>query len=179
MRFSPARSLSPLPNTYWVVPGRLLAGEYPGGGSEKDTRARLGLLQAAGISYFLDLTRPGELTPYDHLLQPTVKYLRAPIHDQKVPDHVTQMQHIQSRLRAAMTFGRSVYVHCRAGIGRTGTVVGCFLVEHGLEGEPALDRLNELWRQCARSKSWPMVPQTDEQAIYIQDWPAHRKSQRR
>ena len=178
MRFSPVRSLSPLPNTYWVVPGRLLAGEYPGGRTEKDTRARLGLLQAASINYFLDLTQLGELTPYDHLLAPSTKYLRAPIPDQEVPGERAEMQMIQARVRAALTFGRSLYVHCRAGIGRTGIVVGCFLVEQGLEGDPALDQLNELWRQCARSKSWPTVPQTSEQATYIQRWTAHRQSRK-
>jgi hypothetical protein len=29
----------PLPNTYWVIPGRLLAGEYPLGADDEDARA--------------------------------------------------------------------------------------------------------------------------------------------
>ena len=31
-----------------------------------------------------------------------------------------------------------VYVHCWGGIGRTGTVVGCWLVRHGMTGDEAL-----------------------------------------
>ena len=34
--------------------------------------------------------------------------------------------------------GRRVYVHCRAGIGRTGTVIGCYLAEQGLDGPAAV-----------------------------------------
>jgi ADP-ribosylglycohydrolase len=62
-------------------------------------------------------------------------------------------------------------VHCRAGIGRTGTVAGCFLVEQGRDGESALSELNTLWtEQCARAASWPVIPQTLSQAHYIREW---------
>ena len=165
----------PLPNTYWVIPGRFLAGEYPGAETESETMIRLALLHDAGINYFLDLTEDGELPPYRHLLPASTKYLRHAIPDTDVPGSVTVMQVIQTRIRAALMFHRSIYVHCRAGIGRTGTVVGCFLVEQGLEGKPALKQLNALWQQSARSKSWSKVPQTFVQAMYIRRWPGHRK----
>ncbi len=175
MSAPPVPSFPPLPNTYWVIPGRFLAGEYPGGEDEESTRRRLNRLHDAGINYFLDLTEENELTPYRQFLPPETKYLRHPIPDEEVPSAITHMQMIQTRLRAALTFHRSVYVHCRAGIGRTGTVVGCFLVEQGLEGNPALKQLNDLWQQSERSKSWPTVPQTSVQAAYIRRWPVHRK----
>ena len=73
------------------------------------------------------------------------------------------MHELQSRIHTALKLGRRIYIHCRAGIGRTGVVVGCYLVEEGLDGRTALKRLNELWRQSERSVSWPVVPQTDEQ----------------
>lgn len=176
---APSSPTVPLPNTYWVIEGRFLAGEYPGGDSELETRDRLQRLHAAGINYFLDLTEADELAPYRHLLPKDTKYLRHPIRDTEVPDAITQMQVIQTRVRAALMFGRSIYVHCRAGIGRTGTVVGCYLVEQGLEGKPALKRLNVLWQQSARSGSWPKLPQTFGQEMYIRRWPEHRKSHNR
>jgi hypothetical protein len=165
---------SPLSNSYWVVPGRLLAGEHPYGMDDADARNRLRLLQAAGINYFLDLTQPYEMPEYRHLLPAETKYLRSPIADVEVPREVAQMRDIQKRIRAALIFGRCVYIHCRAGIGRTGTVAGCYLAETGLDGKAALKQLNLLWRQSARSKSWPKVPQTQNQADYIVDWPRHR-----
>lgn len=169
----------PLPNTYWVIPGRFLAGEYPATDTLAETQGRLEVLHSAGINYFLDLTEEDELPPYHYLLPASTKYLRHPIRDTEVPDDVAQMQEIQARVRAALMFHRSLYVHCRAGIGRTATVVGCFLVEQGLEGKPAVAELNELWQQSARSMSWPKVPQTAAQATYIQRWTAHRKVQER
>ena len=165
----------PLPNTYWVIPGRLLAGEYPGGNDFSDSRARLKRIQDAGIDYFVDLTEEGELAPYRHLLPFRIKYQRSAIIDQSVPVNVAQTQKILSDIQTALTSGRRIYVHCRAGIGRTGLVIGCHLAqETEKDGKAALKRLNQLWRKSDRSKSWPEVPQTAEQAEYIKNWPKHR-----
>ena len=166
----PASSLPPLPNTYWVIPGRFLAGEYPGGGDEVSTRRRLQRLHDAGINYFLDLTEEDELAPYRQFLPPETTYLRHSIPDEEVPMAFTHMQIIQTRVRAALTFHRSIYVHCRAGIGRTGLIVGCYLAEELSSGKAALKQLNTLWRQSERSATWPKVPQTSEQADYIRHW---------
>ena len=69
----------PLPNCYWALPGELLAGEHPGGGSAAETRERVQRLLAAGIECFVDLTFPGEVDPYDVELPLGVEYLRKPI----------------------------------------------------------------------------------------------------
>jgi hypothetical protein len=165
----------PLPHTYWVLPGQLLAGEYPGGKDEAETQRRVDCLTMAGITYYLDLTEPDECPAYRHLLPRKAKYVRSAIADMDVPDSVTQMQLIQTRIGAALTVGHGVYVHCQAGIGRTGTAIGCFLVEQGLGGAAALKQLNKLWRRSVRAKTWPKVPQTSTQADYILMWPEHRK----
>ncbi len=161
----------PLPNTYWVVPGRFLAGEHPCGVDDAESRIRIERLCAAGLDYFIDLTHEYELPGYGPLLPPTAQYLRSAIHDTEVPESVLQMRDIQAQIRSTLASGGGIYVHCRAGIGRTGTVVGCYLAEHGLGGKAALKQLNRLWQQSARSRSWPKVPQTAEQADYIRRWP--------
>ena len=80
------------------------------------------------------------------------------------------MGELLDRLRDALRAGRVVYLHCRAGIGRTGTVVGCLLAENGLSGQPALEELNRLWRQSGRAALWPRVPETPEQTEYVRRW---------
>ena len=166
----------PLANSYWLVPGRLLAGEHPAGRVERvdgSGRARVQGLVAAGISCFIDLTEEGECIAYQGLLPASVTYLRRAIGDQQLPRRAAQMRRIQDEIAAALSAGRNIYLHCRAGIGRTGTVAGCFLVEQGHDGASALRELNQLWtEQCARAELWPVVPQTLEQADYVRRWMA-------
>ena len=124
----------------------------------------------AGFDAFIDLTEAGELPPYDIYLPGSVSYVRKPIPDHGVPRAREHMAEIQAELDAALARGRRVYVHCRAGIGRTGTVVACHLIEQGLAPDAALIRLNELWQDNERSATWPDVPETDEQRDYILAW---------
>jgi ADP-ribosyl-[dinitrogen reductase] hydrolase len=160
----------PLPNTYWALPGLLLAGEHPSGLTPDATSQRLKVLLGCGIECFLDLTRPGEIEPYDQALPFHIEYLRKPIRDHGVPEKREHMMEILDCLHDALRSGRPAYVHCRAGIGRTGTVVGCLLVERGLTGEQALDELARLWQQSERSKFWPNVPETEAQTDYVRLW---------
>jgi ADP-ribosylglycohydrolase len=167
----------PLPNSYWVLPGRLLAGEYPAGITRAASQDRLQLLLAAGIDFFFDLTEPGELESYEDLLpgseaRRAVLYRRVPIHDHGLPESVGHMEEILSGLDAALAEGRHIYLHCRAGIGRTNLVVGCWLARDGLGGEKALLRLNRLWQASDRSLSWPNVPETAEQCEFVRSWRA-------
>lgn len=165
-----ARPATPLPNTYWVVPGRVLAGEYPGAPDRAESRLRLARLIDAGVGCFLDLTQPDELAPYHADLPLAIEYLRKPIADHGIPEVAQQMVEILECLRQAMSARRVVYLHCRAGIGRTGTVAGCLLVERGLAGDAALAELNRLWQGSARSAQWPVVPETDAQSEYVRSW---------
>lgn len=165
----------PLPNSYWVVPERLLAGEHPSGPNGLATLDRLQRLLDAGIDCFIDLTETGELDGYDKLLPgahaaDVVVYLRRPIRDHGLPESTEQMEKILDELDSALAEGRRIYLHCHAGIGRTNLVAGCRLASGGLTGEEALVRLNELWRESARSRTWPSVPETHAQCDYVRNW---------
>ena len=160
----------PLTHSYWVTPGKLLGGEYPGGESAAETRERLGALMDAGVNCFINLTHAGELPAYSSLLPEDTWYFHLPILDHGLPVDRDYMRQIQSALRNALAAGRCVYVHCRMGIGRTGTVLGCRLVEQGLTGEAALDALNRAWQQCARARRWPSIPETHEQSQFVMSW---------
>ena len=73
-------------------------------------------------------------------------------------------------LDADLASGHKVYLHCWGGIGRTGTTVGCWLVRHGLTGEQALVRLNELYQTAEQSRIFPRSPETDAQVAFILGW---------
>jgi ADP-ribosyl-[dinitrogen reductase] hydrolase len=170
--------LRPLPDSYWVKPGRLVAGEYPGAIHEAEARDKLRRLIAAGVTFFLDLTEEGELIPYDHLLQAeaaklgrSVKHRRMPIPDVSVTDDAGMVA-ILDVLDRACASGEVVYVHCYGGIGRTGTVVGCHLARHGTPGEAALAQIAE-WRRGTPDGDRES-PQTREQWSMVQRWPADR-----
>jgi ADP-ribosylglycohydrolase/protein-tyrosine phosphatase len=164
----------PLPNSYWVVPGRLLAGEYPGGRSAVEASNRLQSLLNAGMNAFIDLTELNELPPYRDLLAESdvrdLQYHRSAFTDHGVPETVPSVVRVLDLIDELLAEGRCIYLHCRAGIGRTGLIVGCHLVRTGLAGEAALERLQVLWRQCERSRSWPSVPETEAQVRFVRTW---------
>src|SRR5689334_11340822 len=167
-----AKVPKPLPESYWVIEGRFLAGKYPAGRTAKDAEKRIKVMLDAGFDAFIDLTEAGELPPYDIYLPASARYVRKPIPDHGVPRYPEHMAEIQAEIEAALRDGRRVYVHCRAGIGRTGITVACHLIEQGMSADAALIRLNELWQDNDRSTTWPDVPETDEQRDYILGWSA-------
>lgn len=174
---------TPIPNSYWVEPGRLLAGEYPGALSEAEAIERARKLLAAGITSFIDLTEEGELPPYEELLidlsDRHIGYRRLPILDHDVPESAAHMARIIDAIEQELAVGRRVYVHCRAGIGRTGMTVGCYLIRRGLSNDEAYERLQHLWQQCARSRRWPTIPETPEQVEFLRNWrdPSRQEAQ--
>jgi ADP-ribosylglycohydrolase/protein-tyrosine phosphatase len=164
----------PIPNSYWVEPGRLLGGEYPGSMSSAEAMERVEALLRAGVTSFVDLTEAGELPDYDALLgeatEQHVRYRRFPILDHGVPESPAHMRRILDHVQAELDAGHCVYVHCHAGIGRTGMAMGCHLIRGGLTADAALDQLQLLWRQSARSRRWARVPETDAQVAFVRAW---------
>lgn len=178
-------------SAYWVVPGRLRAGEYPWSPSLAGVRAKLTPLLGAGIRTFIDLTEPDEVTrlgllrPYDEDLRALAKesavevsYTRFPIRDFGVPTRGLMIS-ILDALDAALDRGMPAYVHCLAGRGRTGTVVGCYLVRHAERllgtsasdqaGPLALARITEI--RVAQDVPFPEdSPQTPAQRDLVLGW---------
>ncbi|MFZ5884617.1 MAG: protein-tyrosine phosphatase family protein [Chloroflexota bacterium] len=174
----------PISESYWVEPGRLLAGEYPAQYAVESTRQRLDALLEAGFDTFIDLTRPNETIPYDRILleeaqlyDVKVERHNFPIGDFGLPTPET-MKAILDTLDAALQKGRKIYLHCWGGIGRTGTTVGCYLVRRGMSGEEALRQLAEWWQTVPKSRIHPRSPETFEQVQFIRDWETFERQYR-
>jgi protein-tyrosine phosphatase len=170
----------PDPNTYWVVPGKLLAGEYPGARDPEDARNRLRRFLAAGVRHFIDLTEAGELEPYAELLTEEagsrITYERFSIRDVSVPEEPKTMAEIIAAIDHAIAEGGITYVHCWGGVGRTGLAVACWLQERGLTPDEALADLADKWRSCAKSQWKPNSPETAEQVRWVKEWPVRRST---
>jgi hypothetical protein len=141
-----SRPAGPFPDSYWVEPGRLCAGEYPFAQDPTEALQKLRRICAAGVDTFIDLTEEGEygLAPYAHHLE-VPEYVRLPIADLDVPT-AGRMNEILDSIDDALSRGRIIYVHCYGGVGRTGTVVACHLVRHGATADHALASIAE-WRR--------------------------------
>jgi protein-tyrosine phosphatase len=170
------RPAGPIPDSYWVEPGRLCAGDYPSALDPAEAAYKLRRLRAAGINTFFDLTEAGEygLTPYSEAVA-GLEYRRLPVRDLDVPT-VEQMQTILDTIDDALARGRTVYVHCYGGIGRTGTVVGCYLVRRGLTAARALASVAEWRRNTPDGRR--TSPETPAQRRFVEDWNIHDEPRR-
>ena len=150
-----------LPDHYAVEPG-LLAGAHPGAGGA-DAAAAVAALRAAGVTAFVDLTAPGELPAYVR-----VGHHPRPIGDFGVPTD-EELAATLDLIDGLLVVGETVYLHCHAGVGRTGTVVACRLVRQGATPDAALARLAELRAGC-RTAGRPS-PETAAQRALVARWP--------
>ncbi len=159
----------PIHNSYWVIPGRFLAGAYPDRYFDEHIRRQMDAFLEAGFDTFINLVTPNERPPYEPILreqagyyQMDVQHHHFPISDLGLPTP-ERMTAILDTIDAALAAGRTVYAHCWGGIGRTGTTVGCYLVRRGMSGEQAL-------RQVAEWCFYAASPETETQKQFIRDW---------
>ena len=164
---------APPSGTYWVpvADGALLAGPHPVLAPEglEDRVAKL--VEDFGVTHFVDLSGSDDwMPPYvDHVTERwrQVAYTRYAIRDRWLPDDVPRLREVLAQVLAEARGGLVAYLHCQAGLGRTGTVVGCLLRETGLGGDEALD---ELVRLRAEARLHEGSPEFEEQREFVRTW---------
>ena len=152
----------------------------PGGHDREGARAKIGLLVDHGVRTFVDLTQPADgLEPYvDHVEHEAhrrgleLQHLPFPIPDMGVRPH-DGYDEIVDAIRNSTDAG-VVYVHCWGGIGRTSTVVGCLLVDGGLDADDALADIDR--RRSVTRKAHQPAPQTQSQIDVVRERATRRRT---
>ena len=173
----------PFTRAYWVEPGRILAGFYPGDRDPSVASAKLSSLLDCGVTDFFCLMEENEgdhagrsfseyqteLMRLARLRGTDVRWNRFAIRDMGIPS-VAEMSRTLDALNVAAERG-CAYVHCWGGRGRTGTVIGCWLARHGIaHGDGVIARLAEL---TAHERAYfPRIPEAPEQREFVRNWRA-------
>lgn len=154
-----------------------MAGPYPGKPDESEAIETLQKLIEAGVTHFVDLTFPkgvdtDHLEPYEHFLDQlssgkSAGYSRHSIKDLNVPSREL-MEEILSDIDRLISAGEVPYVHCWGGVGRTGTVVACHLIDAGMTPDEALAFLANQRKGLDRGHK--TSPETHSQEQFVRTW---------
>jgi atypical dual specificity phosphatase len=116
----------------WLLPDQILACAYP------RRQASLAVLAQQGVSVVINLHqrahRPSRLAAFG------LTELHLPVADFTAPSP-EQLARGVDAIDHALAEGQKVAVHCGGGLGRTGTLLACYLVRHGMSTVDAIERV--------------------------------------
>jgi hypothetical protein len=175
--FEPERRLA-LDRAYWVDPGRLMAGSYPGEYEPMATRGNIRWLLESGIRTFVSLMEAreenyddGHLPAYAPIVAEvsrrrgvSCELERFAIHDMSVPSP-ERVGQILATIERSLARERPVYLHCWGGRGRTGLVAGIYLIQRGLATPENFVEVIERLR--VGSAGGGRSPETSEQVDFV------------
>ncbi len=133
---------------FWVVPGRLGGLPRPGVGVA-DTETDVASLARLGVTTLVTLEESPTVEA-ELLASHAIASLHFPIPDMGVPE-LSAARDFCRDLAARMARGEVVALHCRAGLGRTGTMLACQLVHGGASAREAIDAVRSLNPRCIQS----------------------------
>ena len=133
-----------------ILPGkRGVSFRYPGRVYRRDLDEDLSMLRAAGVSRLILLVEDGELSRWsdsaivERGATAGVTVLRHPMPDGQPPASLDEMRAILAEVREGRREG-NVAVACMGGVGRTGTVAACALVQAGHSAEESIAIVREV-----------------------------------
>ena len=162
---------------YYKVEEHIYAGEYPFAANQMFGIKKLDVLKSIGVTTIIDLTECGELFDYSNIVS-DINHYKFPIKDRNIPDSFENVYKLMSSIDNAKSENSTIYIHCWGGVGRTGTIVACWLVYNGMAANEALAHLNELWKSCPKSKRRPYCPDHGCQIDFIKQFELYIKNPR-
>jgi protein-tyrosine phosphatase len=155
-----------------ILPGKHGAStRYPGRMYDRDLASDLRALREAGVVRLVllvdddELARWGEIEIVAIAEAAGVEVIRRPMPDGQPPSSQAAMDEIVERIDEGRSVGH-VAVACMGGVGRTGTVVACALVAHGVRPDRAIRRV--------RAVRHPQAVETDAQERFVRAYARHR-----
>ncbi len=137
--------------------------EHLGVGSAPMSYAALDSLRAQGVRAILNLCAEfSDLHGIEAAHGFEVYHL--PIPDEEAPD-LAELEKALDWLDEAIYLGKKVFIHCRHGIGRTGTVLNAYILRRGLGHRRAWLTLRPLRSQPANFRQWRMVRRYGKSAV--------------
>ena len=124
-------------NFSWVIDGKLAGHEGPSSEQDLIWLRRQGVLALVRLVEWkkaeVDTDQVRKLGMCDY---------HEPIPDLGVPNP-EQIERIIRFIDASILAGRPVGVSCKFGLGRTGTILACYLVRHGFDANVAIDEIRK------------------------------------
>jgi atypical dual specificity phosphatase len=150
-------------NFSWLVPERLAGAGWMGYGDQLEED--LDLLYRQGVRAVVSLTK--ESLPEDKLAAKGMNYLHLSMRDM-APPTLEDISSFVAFVQEAERSARPVVVHCGAGLGRTGTMLACYLVSNGCTAREAIWRVRH---------NRPGSVETPEQEMAVWDYEFYLKDQ--
>jgi protein-tyrosine phosphatase len=123
-------------------------------------------LKSSGVDVVVSLLEREEIVELDilkeesHCLAAGISFLSFPIRDRSVPFSKQGAYEFAQSIVHLLEAGKSVVIHCRAGIGRSALIAASVLAIRGTPVEEAFERI-ESARGCH-------VPDTNEQREWVE-----------